>query len=263
MTIGATRLTGSDPLAVRASKRLRSEELLLSSMGSTILRKHMDDVPLWRGDQVSVRQLVGDFASYVYLPRLVGPEVLLQSIRDGISLMTWERETFALADGYDEPRDRYHGLRAGQLVHVTIDSPALLVRPERARTQMDAEAAVLKPGSVDADRTLQGSGAGSGDGKAGASAARSDAPGVADAPPPPLMRRFHGSVRLNPARVGRDAGQIAEEVLSHLSGLVGSEVDVTLEIDAFLPEGVPDHVVRTVTENSRTLKFTNHGFETE
>jgi hypothetical protein len=34
---------------------------------------------------------------------------------------------------------------------------------------------------------------------------------------------------------------------------------VTLEIDAEIPEGAPDHVVRAVTENSRTLKFANHG----
>jgi hypothetical protein len=46
----ASRLTGSDALAVRASKKLRSDELLVGSLGSTILRKHLDDVPLWRGD---------------------------------------------------------------------------------------------------------------------------------------------------------------------------------------------------------------------
>ena len=38
---------------------------------------------------------------------------------------------------------------------------------------------------------------------------------------------------------------------------------VTLEIDADIPDGAPDHVVRTVTENSRTLKFHSHGFERE
>ena len=38
---------------------------------------------------------------------------------------------------------------------------------------------------------------------------------------------------------------------------------VTLEIDADIPAGAPDHVVRTVTENSRTLKFNSHGFERE
>jgi hypothetical protein len=68
---------------------------------------------------------------------------------------------------------------------------------------------------------------------------------------------------LDPTRVGRDASQIADEVISHLSGLVGSTVTVTLEIDADIPSGVPDHVVRTVMENGKTLKFTSQGFEQE
>jgi hypothetical protein len=45
--------------------------------------------------------------------------------------------------------------------------------------------------------------------------------------------------------------------------LVGSKVRVTLEIEAEVPDGAPDAVVRTVTENARTLKFTSHGFEKE
>jgi hypothetical protein len=61
--------------------------------------------------------------------------------------------------------------------------------------------------------------------------------------------------------VGRDAGRIADEVIAHLVGLVGSDVKVTLEIQADVPSGVPEKVVRTVTENSRTLKFKDHGFE--
>ncbi len=52
-------------------------------------------------------------------------------------------------------------------------------------------------------------------------------------------------------------------MLAHLVGLVGSRVTVTLDIDAEIPAGAPDNVVRTVTENSRTLKFTTQGFENE
>jgi hypothetical protein len=55
----------------------------------------------------------------------------------------------------------------------------------------------------------------------------------------------------------------ADEVFSHLSGLVGAKVKVTLEGEAELRDGAPEHVVRTVTENSRTLRFTSHGFEKE
>ena len=68
---------------------------------------------------------------------------------------------------------------------------------------------------------------------------------------------------LDPTRVGRDASRIADEVIAHLAGQVGSEVTVTLEIEATLADGASDQIVRTVTENSRTLKFTSHGFETE
>lgn len=63
--------------------------------------------------------------------------------------------------------------------------------------------------------------------------------------------------------MGRDAGRVAEEVIAHLAGLVGARVRVTLEIEANLPSGAPDQVVRTVTENSRTLKFSSQGFEDE
>jgi hypothetical protein len=68
---------------------------------------------------------------------------------------------------------------------------------------------------------------------------------------------------LDATRVGRDAGRIAEEVIAHLVGLTGADVTVTLEIQANVPGGVPANVVRTVTENGRTLKFDSQGFEEE
>jgi hypothetical protein len=58
-------------------------------------------------------------------------------------------------------------------------------------------------------------------------------------------------------------GRIADEIVSHVTGLMGSTVKVTLEIEADIPTGAPDQVVRTVTGNCRTLKFTSQGFETE
>ena len=76
-------------------------------------------------------------------------------------------------------------------------------------------------------------------------------------------KRFHGTVTLDATRVGRDASRVAEEVIAHLTGLVGASVTVTLEIEAQIPSGASDHIVRTVTENCRTLKFTNQGFEKE
>ncbi|KAA0220438.1 hypothetical protein EDM76_13985 [bacterium] len=77
------------------------------------------------------------------------------------------------------------------------------------------------------------------------------------------MRRFYGSVKLNQLKVSSSAGQIADEVVKHLAGLVDSEVEVVLEVRAKAPGGIPDSVVRTVSENAKTLKFQSFEFEEE
>lgn len=76
-----------------------------------------------------------------------------------------------------------------------------------------------------------------------------------------LLRRFHGSVSLDPLRLKRDIDQVADAIVQHLSGQVGASVEVTLEVQAELPNGASEEIVRTVTENAKTLKFNSHGFE--
>ena len=44
---------------------------------------------------------------------------------------------------------------------------------------------------------------------------------------------------------------------------MGAKARITLEIEVEVPSGVPDKVIRDVTENCRTLKFVSHGFEEE
>jgi predicted AAA+ superfamily ATPase len=256
ITWEALRLTGTDALAVRASKKLRSDESCLTTFAGTRLRMELDGVPLWRGDHVTVKQLVEDFARYLYLPRLKEPAVLLDAICDGVSLMTWVQESFAFADRFDEGAGRYQGLRAGKMISISDPyAQGVVVKAEVAEKQLNTElagtATDLPPGPV--DRTVITTGTGT-DAKNPPSEA---------APAATRSTRFHGTADLDPARVGRDASRIAEEVISHLVGLVGARVTVSIEVQAEIPAGVPDHVVRTVTENSRTLKFTSQGFENE
>jgi len=252
----ASRLTGQEALAERASKKIRGDQLY-TSFAATLLRMEMDRVPLWREDHVSVKQLAEEFARYLYLPRLRDTGILLAAIRDGVTLITWEHDSFAFADSFDEETGRYRGLRRCQSISLPdADTPGLLVRPEVARKQFDAEAAATGA-STDGTST-------SSTGTAGGGGVTTTGTEEADKPTdtgPAKPRRFHGSVDLDSTRVGRDASRIADEVLSHLSGLVGAKVRVTLEVEAEIPDGAPENVVRTVTENSRTLKFASHGFE--
>lgn len=258
ITWEALRLSGTDSLAVRASKKLRTDELYLTSFGSTRLRMELDRVPLWRGDHVAVKQLVEDFARYLYLPRLRDSIVLLDAIRDGLDLITWQQDSFGYAERFDEEVGRYQGLRGGQMVTVSdAHAPDLLVKPEVASKQIEAELAV--PSTVAAPVGTSTTGLGNnGTQPVGQQPGTTQLPLVAAKP-----NRFHGSVVLSSDRVGRDASKIAEEVIAHLSGLVGAQVTVTLEIHAEVASGAPDNVVRTVTENCRTLRFSDHGFERE
>ena len=249
ITWQATRVAGGDALAARASKKLRSDDLLVTTLGPTVLRKHLDEVPLWRGDHVAVRQLVEDFARYLYLPRLAGPEVLAHAVRAGVELLTWRADTFAYADSVDETAERYRGLRGGQVATIAPDSQGLVVKAEVARRQLEREVPQTSP---------EGGKAQPGGTKVPVGITPPDGPIV---PPPSLPHRYHGTANLDPERVGRDASQIANEVIAHLAGLVGSEVRVTLEIEADVPDGVPENVVRIVMENGKTLKFTSQGFE--
>jgi predicted AAA+ superfamily ATPase len=242
----ALKVMGHEPLAQRASRKLKSEELLIGSFAASRLRMELDRY-LWRGGHhVPVQQLLEDFARYIYLPRLRGPDVLLRAISDGVASFTWMQDSFAYSESFDEAAGRYRNLQVGRQVMVTAEDRGVLVRSEAAQAQLEKEP--TGPGAGPRPPTGPGPEA-----------------GPTPEPPPTrvLPKRFYGSVELDPLRVGRDASRIAEEVIAHLKGLAGADVKVTLEVAAEIRDGVPENVARIVTENSRTLKFTSHGFEEE
>jgi predicted AAA+ superfamily ATPase len=256
----ALRLTGGDALALRASKKLKTDELLVTGLAGTRLRMELDRVPLWRSDHVTVRQLAEDFARYIYLPRLQGTEVLIRAVQDGLLRTSWQQETFAYADDFDEAAKRYRGLRAAESVVLGADAPAgLLVKPEPAMAQLSAEAqaaavqlASLASAEPPEEAPITGNGVKESLGHGAA----------VNVHRPARPRRFHGSVQLDPERVGRDAARVADEVIAHLVALLSSNVSVTLEIHASIEDGANETTVRTVTENIRALKFEpGSGFE--
>ncbi|HMA35033.1 MAG TPA: Swt1 family HEPN domain-containing protein [Chloroflexia bacterium] len=264
------RLQGSDELAVRAAKKLVNEEFLITRLAGTRLRHELDRVPLWRTDHISLRDLAEYFAQYLYLPRLKQPDVLLAAVQDGVRSPAWERETFAYAERWDSERGRYIGLRTGELVSPSL-TDSLLVKPAAARRQLDAEAAAARPAVTPAA-----------DATAAPPPPATYMPGIPGQewpapargvqeplPLPPAVptardpHRFYGTVRVPATRLSRDVGTIAQEVIQHLAALVGAEVEITLDIRATLPDGAPPQVVRTVTENCRTLGFQTYAFEEE
>jgi predicted AAA+ superfamily ATPase len=251
------RLQGQDDLAPRASRKLVNEDMLTVRYAGTPLRMKLDAIPLWRGNHVGVKQLVDDFAQYLYLPRLQSESVLLDAVSQGPGNLMWERETFAYAEGWDEQSGRYMGLAAGR--NVTAQQTGLLVKPDAAIAQFEHDEAVSRA-------TPTPSSGGSTTPTGVTPDSREVEGGTGKTPPQPVStqpRRFYATVKIDPRRLSTNAGTISEEIVQHLAGLIGADVEVTLDIRAFVPGGAPDHVVRTVTENCRTLGFQAFGFEDE
>ncbi len=228
------RLQPQDALAVRASKKLRSQDELITQYAPTLLRHELDRIPLWEGDQVGLKKLWEDFAQYLYLPRLRDSSVMLEAVREGVASMSWNPETFGYAEGYGEKESRFLGLKSGEQASVLLNPSSILVKPEAAAKQLEESGAVVGP----EPREL------------------ADAPRAGK-----QIRRFHGVKIVDPVRLSGEAGTIANEVVQHLTKLPSAEVEVTIEIAARTAEDIPEDVQRTVTENAKTLKFDQFGFE--
>lgn len=250
-----SRLQGGDSLVSRAAKKLKSDELLITQWSPALLRMELDRW-LWKdAPHISTKQLWEYLAQYLYLSRLRDEEVLLATIRSGVGSLTWG-DTFAYAEAV-RPDGSYMGLIAGSIPNVRLDSSSVLVKPEIAQQQRQAQEQQAQTysdgGATPTNHTHE--------------------TGVVTAPPlpiggieterPPVFRRFHGSVELDPTRMVRDAGRISDEVLNHLISLIGARAKITLEIDVEIPGGIPEDKVRIIVENCNTLKFKGQHFEQE
>ena len=242
-----TSASASGGLAERAAARLRSEEKLITGYGGIRVRMDLDRVPLWDDSETTVvRKLWGCYAQYPYMPRLASYDVLATAIDDGVSNLAWAKETFAYAEAFDAERGRFLGLRAGEHVDVGNSSAALLVKPDRAKRQMEEDAAAAeRPDGEEA--AVQPP-------VAGETAVSSSQPRA------PVHTRFYGRAKLDRVRAVRDLESILEEVIDRLADAEGAEVTITVEVRADA-DGFDDQVRRTVGENAGQLGFDAAAFE--
>ncbi len=235
----AVKVEGQGGLAERAGRKLVHGGQLYVSYPPVLLRLQLDGPlgPLWESGHTTVNDVWEAYARYLYLHRLRSIEVLSECVKAAPATTAWESEGLAVAEARDVRSGAYVGLVAGGGA-MSARGTTLLVRPREALAQLVSEREVARSGD-------QGG--------------RED--GQAAAAEPARLRRFYGVVSVDPDRLGRDAGRIAQEVVAHLNALVGSEIEVTIEIRASKDDGFPEETVRIVNENASALRFRAHGFE--
>ncbi|MEV7663573.1 Swt1 family HEPN domain-containing protein [Paenarthrobacter sp. NPDC089316] len=247
--IRETKVEGqSDSLADRVSRRLGNDGDLSTRQAAATIRLAISKVPqIWKDGHVSLGELWSLYSQYPYMPRLRDRKVLDEGIVD--LPMIWQTDAFALAADYDHTANRYIGMWTPQdksAAPMATDS-LLLVRPDVAVAQREAEVQASTDISLD-EPTL-------------------DQPLPPSKPPADEVvkqnakTRFYGVKTLNADKIAMDFKNIAEEVLVHLRGDTGANLVVRIEIEATDENGFEEGRIRTVSENARTLKFDQSGFE--
>ena len=250
----AFHLGGTGDLAHRVAERLIRDEDLYVKLGPRRLHMLLDEHDLWRSQpHVSIQRVWEDLCSYLYLPRLTHRGLLHDAIRAAVAQI--HNDAFAFAQDFDDASGRYAQLvLAGEAEPwTTLDERSLLVKLEAAQAQIEED-----------ERRTQANA--DGQGSAPNPVMPSPAIGQTDdpLPAPPVKRtRFFGTVHADPERLGREAGRIAEEILSYLTSQPNAQVDVSFEIRARVPDGLSAEDMRTIKENCAALKFQNCEFEAE
>lgn len=247
--IRETKVEGqSESLADRVSRRLGNDGDLSTRQAAATIRLAIGKVPqIWKDGHVSLGDLWSLYSQYPYMPRLRDRRVLNEGIVD--MPMIWQTDAFALATGYDPVADRYIGLWApgNSSVAPAPSDSLLLVKPDLAVKQSDAEAKPAEtPDTEEADEDPSG-----------------PASPKIDLVFSDSRTRFYGVKTLNTDKIAMDFRNIADEVIAHLRGGTGTNLTVRIEIEATDATGFDEGKVRTVSENARTLKFDQSGFEDE
>ena len=251
---------GNESIIQKAAKKMRQNEAIIERWAPALLRMELDNI-LWReSDNIAIKQLWEYLCTYCYLPRLVSENVLIDAIQAGVN----SAEYFAIASGFDGTR--YIDLKFNQYVGF-IEKSGYLVKVDVAQKQF-AEEAAKHQAEADAAARLDGSATvptnASGEGRfvytpanEGSAIREDNTPSVST----PKNRRFFMSADLDTTRINRDVQKYVEEIIQHLTSVDGAKVTVSLEVQAESDEGFTQQTVRTISENCRTLRVRDSGFE--
>jgi hypothetical protein len=248
---------GNETIVQKAAKKMLQNEEIIDRWAPVLMRMELDNL-LWRDDEhISIKGLWEYLCTYCYLPRLANVRVFEETIQTGLE----SSEYFAFASGFDG--ERYIGLRFNQYVG-TIEHSGYLVKVEVARKQLAEEEAKRKAeeeGKEDYEPDNPTPPVG---GTGGTTVFPGDqGSGGVDVKEEPVTQKivnFHMSAELDLTRINRDVQKLMEEVINHIINADGSSVQISLEVTAKAEAGFTPETVRTVSENSRTLKVERFGF---
>ena len=253
---------GSEGIIQKAAKNMLQNEAIIPLWAPALLLMELDNL-LWKdSDNIQIKKLWEYLCTYCYLPRLADETVLHTAIQKGLN----STEYFAFASGFDGTR--YIDLKFNQFVGI-IEQSGYLIKVGAAQKQLADDEAKRQAAIAQRAQLTGGSAVTEAADNLGAAPSAPAAIDGAGAQPSieaaqiaqPKNTHFYMSASLDTTRIGRDVQRLVEEVISHLTSAENAQVEISLELSVKAPEGLPQQIVRTVSENCRTLRVESFGFE--
>ncbi len=213
-------------------------ELVIGTWSPIHLRAKLKELYWKEGqDTANAAAFFEDTLRYLYMPRFRSRDVLAQAIRSG----AFSRDFFGTA--YGQSSESFDGFQLGT-GDVIFDDTLLLIEPVAAAAYAAATRAAAQPVAL--------------------------GPGVSEEPgaytpepttPIPLTpaaaaakpRTFHATAEVPAATAKMRLVELAEEIVSVLSGDPSATVRLAVEISADFPDGASESMRRAVSENARSL----------
>ena len=251
---------GSEGIISRAGKKLLENETVIDRWAPALLLMELDSL-LWKNaDSLQIKKLWEYLCTYCYLPRLSDYSVLEKTIQEGVQ----GEDYFAYAAGVSE--GRFIDLKYAQ--KASIDRNGFIVRKSAAKNQLELKHMQSNPspsgfvtdaGVSNPHPSVQ---------REGGTPLTTERTGTEPSTSPsplstPKSMRFFLSAPLDDTRVNRDVQRILEEVISQLAADNGVTLSLRLEVEAGASKGFSQETIRAVSENCRTLKIKEFGFEEE
>ena len=231
------KIPGNENYAMKASKKLISTEALVIKWSPALLKRELDKW-IWKDkNHINTKKLWEYYTSYPYLTRLKDQTVLTDAIEKGLL----SKDFFGYASEVN--KDKYKGLIfASSHSSVTIDDSSMLIKPDIAEKQSELE--------NKSEKIIEQQGI-----------SKSFSPESGNKKSTEVIKtNFYGTVTLDWETLAIKSGNIATEIIQHLKSLKNSNVEIQIEIRGNVSDGISDEVMRTISENCRTLKFKDWEF---
>lgn len=242
----SSKLQSIENIFANIIRKLEVDQVIYSELGPRSLNKVLEKI--WPSNGIlKLTDLVDYHSRFVYMPRLIDVSILKNTVSASISQAI--PGEFAYAEAFDNAKEEFSSLiiENGMNTPVSITSDGVIVkldvaekyRPKKPDLREDEKIESTVSDGLDEDTV--GDSGDKGEGK--------------DKRVEILPKRFRGSVDISIDRPARDFGKILENIIEHLSLMNDANVEINIEIDAEIPEGIDKDKQRILIENANSLNF--------